>query len=179
MDTTSTTHHSLRSRLALIVLCVLMTISALAPAATQASPYLITSPDHATFAVGTSSIFPITTSGFSLSPPPMFYPESPFILPAGLEIVSNNDGTGAIQGDPAPGTGGVYTFTLVADNEAGGYATQTFTLTIQDYEAPTITSANTTTFLHRRAKLILYVHRKRKSCSGDDGERRVAVRSNA
>ena len=145
VDTTSTTQHPIRSRLALIALCLLMVISALAPAATQANPYSITSPDHAAFSVGVPSIFTITTSGFSLLNPPYFYTD-PGTLPSGLTIVSNNDGTGYIQGDPDPGTGGVYTFTLYADDESGGLATQTFTLTIQDYEAPAITSADNATF---------------------------------
>lgn len=43
VDTTSTTQHPIRSRLALIALCLLMVISALAPAATQANQYSITS----------------------------------------------------------------------------------------------------------------------------------------
>ncbi|GIW02041.1 putative Ig domain-containing protein [Roseiflexus sp.] len=144
MDTTSTTQrtHTL-SVGALIALCLLMVISALAPAATQASSHSITSPNNASFTVGVSSAFMITTSGFSLSDPPYFY-TSLASLPNGLEIVSNNDRTGYIQGDPGPGTGGVYTFTLYADDENGGLATQSFTLTI--YEVPSITSANTATF---------------------------------
>ncbi|MGC4016899.1 MAG: putative Ig domain-containing protein, partial [Luteolibacter sp.] len=51
---------------------------------------------------------------------------------------------GTLSGTPTAGSGGVYTLNLVANNGITPNANQTFTLTVN--EAPSITSANTTTF---------------------------------
>ena len=66
-------------------------------------------------------------------------------LPSGVTFVDNGDGTATLSGTPDVGSGGVYSFTITATNGVAPDATQTFTLT--DNEAPTITSANNTTFV--------------------------------
>lgn len=50
-------------------------------------------------------------------------------LPAGVTFTDNGDGTGKISGTPAGNTGGVYTVTVKATNEAGS-GTETVTLTV-------------------------------------------------
>ena len=61
-------------------------------------------------------------------------------LPAGLSFTDNGNGTAAITGTPAAGSGGSYPLTITATNQLGT-ATQTFTLTID--QRPAITSAAT------------------------------------
>ena len=61
-----------------------------------------------------------------------------------MTFVDNGDGTATLSGTPDVGSGGIYTFTITATNGVAPDATQTFTLT--DNEAPSITSANSTTF---------------------------------
>ena len=99
----------------------------------------ITSANHTTFVVGTPGSFTVTTSGFPLSS----LSESG-ALPSGVTFVDNGDGTATLSGTPDVGSGGTYSFTITAANGVAPDATQIFTLT--DDEAPTITSANSTTF---------------------------------
>src|SRR5207248_3334915 len=56
----------------------------------------------------------------------------------------NHDGTATLSGTPATGTGGAYSFTLMASNGIFPDASQAFTLTVN--EAPSITSVDHTTF---------------------------------
>jgi autotransporter-associated beta strand protein len=99
----------------------------------------ITNPADATFTAGTNGGFTISTNGF---PVPAITENGG--LPGGVTFTDNGDGTGALAGIPGANTGGIYSFTLTADNGIGSAATQTFTLTVD--EAPTITSANHVTF---------------------------------
>jgi hypothetical protein len=64
-------------------------------------------------------------------------------IPAGLTFVDNGDGTATISGTPTTGSGGSYPITISATNPTGS-TSQTFTLT--NSEAPSITSAATTSF---------------------------------
>jgi uncharacterized repeat protein (TIGR03803 family) len=96
----------------------------------------ITSPNHATFTVGTNGSFTVTATGF---PPPNFSESG--ALPNGVTL---NASSGVLSGTPAPGTGGTYPITFTASNGIGTPATQTFTLTVD--QAPAITSAATATF---------------------------------
>jgi hypothetical protein len=99
----------------------------------------ITSTNQATFTVGTAGTFTVTATG---SPSPTFGESGS--LPFGLTFNSAN---GVLSGTPAAGTAGTYNITFTASNGVGSDATQSFTLTIaQASTAPTITSANSTTF---------------------------------
>jgi hypothetical protein len=95
-----------------------------------------TSGNAATFTVGVSGSFTVTASGF---PAPVLSESG--TLPTGLSF---NPSTGALSGTPQVGTGGNYPLVFTASNGVGTAATQQFTLVVDT--APTITSANSTTF---------------------------------
>ncbi len=99
------------------------------------APPAITSPASTTFTVGSAGSFSVTASGF---PSPALSQSG--TLPTGVGFTAS---TGTLAGTPAAGTGGSYTLTFKATNSVNS-ATQTFTLTVN--EAPSITSANATTF---------------------------------
>lgn len=98
----------------------------------------ITSANSTTFTVGESSTFLITTTG---SPTPTIMISG--VLPTGVNFVDNGEGTATLSGNPARGSGGVYTITITAANGISPDAVQTFTLTVN--ENPTITSPNART----------------------------------
>jgi hypothetical protein len=77
----------------------------------------------------------ITTSGFS---PPALTESG--TLPDGATFTDNGDGTAALAGTPAAGSGGVYPIAVTATNFAGTDS-QVFALTID--ELPMITSTGT------------------------------------
>src|SRR6202041_2566961 len=99
----------------------------------------ITSANNPTFAVGSAGSFTLTSTG---SPSPALTETG--ALPTGVTFADNGNGTGALGGTPAAGTGGTYNFTFAANNGVGTPTSQTFTLTVD--QGPTITSANNTTF---------------------------------
>src|SRR5262249_41644051 len=70
-------------------------------------------------------------------------------LPLGVTFVPTGNGTGTptpfLRGTPAPGTGGNYTFTITASNNAASKVSVTYHLTVQ--QAPKITSAAAATFI--------------------------------
>ncbi len=103
----------------------------------------ITSANSTTFTVGTAGTFTVTTTGVP-SAAAMAISETG-ALPTGVTFVNNNDGTATLAGTPAAGTGGSYAIVITANNGVAPNATQNFTLTVN--EAPTITSANSTTFV--------------------------------
>ena len=85
-----------------------------------------TSTASKTFKVGVDRTFNITATG---SPTPKIK----FIsgtLPAGVSLVHQGGGVLTLEGTPAPGTKGVYTFTVRAQNEVRPNVFQTFTLTV-------------------------------------------------
>ena len=91
--------------------------------------------------MGTSGSFTITTTG---SPTPTLTETG--TLPSGVTFSSSN-GTGTLSGTPAAGSAGSYPLTFAASNGVGTAASQSFTLTVnQASQAPTITSASSTTF---------------------------------
>ncbi|HEV2885498.1 MAG TPA: putative Ig domain-containing protein, partial [Jatrophihabitans sp.] len=101
---------------------------------------VITSADHATFTKGSAGSFTVTTTAG--------YPTATTItktgtLPAGVTFTDNHNGTATIAGTPT--VAGAFTITITASNGASTNATQTFTLTVN--APPTITSANTVTFI--------------------------------
>ena len=61
-----------------------------------------------------------------------------------MTFLDNGDGTAALAGTPDAGTGGTYALTITAANGVLPDATQSFTLTVD--QAPSITSADNTTF---------------------------------
>ena len=105
-------------------------------------PPAITSANSATFKVGQSGTFTVTTTGFPTNAS-MVISETG-ALPAGVTFVNNNDGTATLAGTPNAGTGGTYPITITANNGIAPNATQNFTLTVN--ESPAISSANNVTF---------------------------------
>jgi hypothetical protein len=89
-------------------------------------------PNTATFTVGNSGTFDISTTGGSVS--------LVNTLPQGLSFTS----VPSITGIPAAGTGGQYTIALTDEGGLAGSSSQSLSLNV--YEAPKITSANTATF---------------------------------
>ena len=96
----------------------------------------ITSAAATTFTVGSPGTFTVAATGYPL---PTFGTTG--TLPTGVTL---NAATGVLSGTPAAGQGGSYSFTITASNTISPAATQVFTLTVD--EAPTITSANATSF---------------------------------
>ena len=95
-------------------------------------PPQITSANEAAFEVGVFSSYTVTTSGF---PNPTITEVG--TLPPGITFVDNGDGTATLSGTPNPNTvGGVFTFTITANNGLLPNATQTFTLLIQPVLPP-------------------------------------------
>lgn len=99
----------------------------------------ITSANSATFTAGAAGSFTVTTAGL---PTPALTESG--TLPSGVTFTDNGNGTAALTGTPAAGTGGTYAITFTASNGVAPDATQNFTLTVD--EAPAITSASNTTF---------------------------------
>ena len=90
-----------------------------------------------TGAVNTALNMPLTAVGY---PVPALTESG--TLPDGVRFTDHGDGTGAISGTPAPGSGDRYPITVTAASTSGT-ATRSFVLKID--EAPAITSANSTT----------------------------------
>jgi large repetitive protein len=99
----------------------------------------ITSGSSTTFSVGSAGTFSVTTTGF-----PTSALSETGSLPSGVTFTDNGNGTATLAGTPAAGTSGVYPLTIGASNNVSPAASQSFTLTVDG--APTITSANNTTF---------------------------------
>ncbi|HEV7204916.1 MAG TPA: putative Ig domain-containing protein, partial [Jatrophihabitans sp.] len=105
------------------------------------APPVITSVDHATFAVASAGSFTVTTTaGYPTSTPLT----ETGALPSGVSFHDNNNGTATLAGTPAAGTGGTYPFTITASNGVTPNPTQAFTLTVN--QKPAITSSAATTF---------------------------------
>ena len=102
-------------------------------------PPSIGSANATTFMVGTPGTFTVSTT----ATPTAAIAESR-ALPGGVTFTDNGHGTATLAGNPNPGTGGTYTFTITAKNGFAPDATQTFTLTVN--EAPTVTSGTSAAF---------------------------------
>jgi len=98
----------------------------------------ITSANTASSIVGAPFSATVTTTGY---PAPAITETG--ALPKGLSFTDNGNGTATLAGTAASGSGGSYPITITATSTSGT-ATQVFTLT--NAEAPTITSASTTSF---------------------------------
>jgi hypothetical protein len=98
------------------------------------------STSSASFAAdGSAQTFAITTSGV-----PNASITSTGTLPAWILLTDDADGTATLSGTPPTGSGGIYSFGLVATNGFGSTATQPFTLTVN--EAPRIAATNSGDF---------------------------------
>ena len=102
-------------------------------------PPTILSANSAISIVGAPFTTTVTTTG---APAPTITEVG--ALPKGITLTDNGNGTATIAGTAAVGTGGSYPITITASN-AGGTATQSFTLT--NNEAPSITSPSSATFV--------------------------------
>ncbi len=80
-----------------------------------------------TFAVGQSGSFLLNAGGY---PAPTISETGS--LPTGVSVVQNADGTETLEGTPAAGTGGIYTFRVTASNGLGAAAAEEFTLTVDE-----------------------------------------------
>src|SRR5205807_2329099 len=105
------------------------------PASLAVTP-AITSVNNATFAVGAAGTFTVTETGTAT---PTFSESGK--LPSQVFFDTS---TGVLSGTPAANSGGTYKILINATNGVGSVAPQPFTLTID--QAPTITSAPSTTF---------------------------------
>jgi hypothetical protein len=85
----------------------------------------ITSAGHTTFEVGHAGTFAVTSTG---APTPGLSEKG--ALPRGVTFKDNGDGTAALAGTPAPGTGGTYAVRITATNGVSPDATQAFTLIV-------------------------------------------------
>jgi Putative Ig domain len=103
----------------------------------------ITSAGSASATTGKAFSFTVTATG---APTPTMTEAG--VLPQGLTWTDNGNGTAALAGTPTAGQGGVYPLTFTATN-AGGTASQSFTLTVND--APAITNASSLTVPHGKA----------------------------
>ena len=65
-------------------------------------------------------------------------------LPVGVTFVDNGSGVGLLSGTPAPGSGGIYAFTIIASNPDGLATAQTFILNID--QPPAFISGTSATF---------------------------------
>jgi large repetitive protein len=100
---------------------------------------VITSADSKTFTVGSAGTFTVRSTGT-----PTAALTETGSLPGGVTFSDNGDGTATLAGTPASGTGGSYPITIGATNGVAPDASQSFTLTVDG--APSVTSANNTTF---------------------------------
>jgi hypothetical protein len=105
--------------------------------ATPAITPSFASASSTSFTVGTAGSFTVTANG---QPLPTITESGS--LPSGVSFTGGT-GSATLSGTPGSGTGGTYALTFTATNAVGSTA-QGFTLTV-DY-APSITSANSTTF---------------------------------
>ena len=85
-------------------------------------PPAFTSPNTATFTVGSMGSFAVTATGY---PAPGFSITTGS-LPSGVTLAPN----GTLSGTPAAGTGGNYPITITASNGVAPSATQSFTLAV-------------------------------------------------
>jgi predicted outer membrane repeat protein len=102
--------------------------------------------DAATFATGLANSFTILTTGQPLAALGESGP-----LPAGISFTDNGNGTATIAGMPMAGGNGIYNLTLSASNGVSPDASEAFALTVGPPQAPSITSANTVTFVEGTA----------------------------
>jgi hypothetical protein len=104
-------------------------------------PVAFTNTPSATFLVGASNSYTITTLGV----PTATVSRIAGNLPSGLFYTDNGNGTATISGNPVAGSGGIYPLTISADNGVSAEVIQDFVLTIN--ESPVFTSPDRAGFL--------------------------------
>jgi hypothetical protein len=97
----------------------------------------ITSSNTTSFIAATAGSFTVTTTGY---PTPAITKTG--TVPPGMTFTDNGNGTATLSGTPT--AGGSYPLSLTANNGVAPNATQTLTVTVG--QAPTFTSATSTTF---------------------------------
>lgn len=101
------------------------TVFSLPVPSTAEQPPAFTSVPTATFVVGTSGTFTVTTTGYPIPGITLGRP-----LPAGMSFTDNGDGTATLSGTPASGTAGTYSLPLTAHNGSGADSAQLLTLNV-------------------------------------------------
>lgn len=118
-----------------------------APAAQQTltltvrGPARFTSPGTARLESGRAGSFTVTTAAGLPAARTLSLTGA---LPDGVTFTDHGDGTATLGGTPAPGSGGVHTLQLTADNGVAPAATQDLVLTVD--ELPQLSSADRATF---------------------------------
>ncbi len=108
------------------------------------TPPSITSSNTAIFTYGSASSFTVTGAG---NPTPIFFTWDETLLPPGVQLVDNENGTATLVG--TPDTPGTYVFPIYATTGCPPDAEQVFTLIVNPPAttiAPVITNPNTTTW---------------------------------
>jgi large repetitive protein len=127
-------------RIALLAAIGFAVASFVETAVAQTAP-TITNGSTTTFVFGRTSFFTVTTTGV---PTPSITETGP--LPTGVTFNDIGNGTATLQGTPTGpgGIGGIYSLTITASNGVSPNASQAFRLVVD--QAPSITSAVSTTF---------------------------------
>ena len=89
------------------------------------APPTFTSPASGSVRIGKTLNFVVTAPGYS---PPVITESGS--LPRGVKFKTKYNGTAALSGSPAGGTGGRYPITFTAHNSVGAQIKQSFTLTV-------------------------------------------------
>jgi hypothetical protein len=106
-------------------------------------PLSFSSAPSASFTVGSSDTFSVTTTGF---PTPSLAESG--TLPSGVTFTNNGNGTATLAGTPALGTVGSYAITITASNGVPPDATQSFTLTVSGAASTTTPTASPSSSTH-------------------------------
>ena len=89
------------------------------------APPSIGSANNTTFTAGSAGSFGVTTAAY-----PTATLSELGMLPSGVMLNDNGNGTATLSGTPAAGTGGSYPITITAQNGISPNATQSFTLNV-------------------------------------------------
>jgi hypothetical protein len=116
---------------------------------TQHFTLTVNQPEAPAIMTGNSTVFTVDQVGsFTVratgSPTPTLSESG--ALPSGVTFTDNSDGTATLGGTPVAGTKGTYQFSITAHNGVGSDFVQSFMLTVNQSQAPTITSGSRATF---------------------------------
>jgi hypothetical protein len=105
----------------------LLIVPGLCPGHPAPTAPAITSADNATFIIGSSGTFTVTTTGY---PTPTISKTG--ALPSGVTFTDNGDGTATLAGTPGAGTAGEYNIDVTASNGVEPDASQLFTFKVNE-----------------------------------------------